>query len=247
LRSDLLKRYPELPEDARESKTDESYADHLSRLISALGALRRKQNPADPFAVLAQLPIPVYVTGAQNDLIADALRDAGKEPRIDFCRWTDDLLGIPTIDSDFQPDPQHPLVYHLFGRIKYPESLVITEDDYFRFLIGMKKNRNFIHHSVGRAFADTGLAFLGFQLDDWNFRIMFRAIMDQEGGRGRRFRYAHVAVQIDPEEGRILEPRGAKSYLESYFHQPAASISIYWGTPDDFARELRKHWAAGAA
>src|SRR5258705_7046422 len=41
-------------------------------------------------------------------------------------------------------------------------------------------------------------------------RVMFRAIMDQEGGRGRRSMYAHVAAQIDPEEGRILEPRGAR-------------------------------------
>jgi hypothetical protein len=48
--------------------------------------------------------------------------------------------------------------------------------------------------------------------------------------------YAHVAAQIDPEEGRILEPRGARAYLQSYFTE--AAINIYWGTPDDFAAEL---------
>ena len=120
---------------------------------------------------------------------------------------------------------------------------MITEDNYFDFLIGMKKNKDFIPAVVKRALADTGLAFLGFQLDDWNFRVMFRAIMDQEGGRGRRSMYAHVAAQIDPEEGRILEPRGARAYLESYFTESA--ISIYWGSPDDFARDLLKRWEAG--
>ena len=246
LRSDLLARYrDELPEELRDRKADELAADHLGKLISTIGSQRRKRLPAEPFAVLARLPVPIYVTAAQNDLIVDALRDAGKEPRVDFCRWHDGLIGFPTIEPDFRPDPQHPLVYHLFGRLHQPESLVLTEDNYFDFLIGMKKNKDFIPGVVKRALADTGLVFLGFQLDDWNFRVMFRAIMDQEGGRGRRSMYAHVAAQIDPEEGRILEPRGARAYLESYFTESA--ISIYWGSPDDFARDLLKRWEAAAA
>ena len=56
--------------------------------------------------------------------------------------------------------------------------------------------------------------------------------------------YAHVAAQIDPEEGRIIEPRAARAYLESYFTESA--ISIYWGSPDDFARDLLKRWEAGS-
>jgi hypothetical protein len=182
LRSDLLERYrDEVPEELRERKSSELPADHLSKLISTIGAQRRKHVPAEPFAVLARLPVPIYVTAAQNDLISDALREVGREPRIDFCRWRDNLIDFPTVDADFRPDPKHPLVYHLFGRLEHPESLVLTEDNYFDFLIGMKKNKDFIPAVVKRALADTGLVFLGFQLDDWNFRVMFRVIMDQEG------------------------------------------------------------------
>jgi SIR2-like domain len=249
LRTDLLNRYhDELPDELREGKENEPPIIHLSKLISTLGAQRRKRDPAEPFAVLARLNLPIYITAAQNDLIADALRDAGKQPRIDLCRWNDELLDLPTIydaEPAFRPDERQPLVYHLFGRFEYPQSLVLTEDDYFDFLIGMKKNKDFIPGVVKRALADTGLAFLGFQLDDWNFRVMFRAIMEQEGGRGRRSRYAHVAAQIDPEEGRILEPRRARTYLESYFTE--AAISIYWGSPSDFARDLLKRWEPRAA
>jgi hypothetical protein len=246
LRSDLLERYhDELPVELRERKPDELPAKHLGKLISALGAQRRKRDPADSFAVLARLPVPIYVTAAQNDLISDALREAGKDPRADFCRWHDDLVGLPALEPDFVPDPQRPLVYHLFGRLEYPESLVLTEDNYFDFLISIKKDKELVPLVVRRALSDAGLIFLGFQLDDWNFRIMFRAIMDQEGGRGRRPLYAHVAAQIDPEEGRVIEPRGARAYLESYFHKPnETQVSIYWGTPDDFARELLKRWEA---
>lgn len=75
---------------------------------------------------------------------------------------------------------------------------------------------------------------------------MFRAIMDQEGGRGLRDKYAHIAAQIDPEEGRIIELDGARDYLERYFTK--AATSIYWGSPDDFTSDLadRRQPAAAA-
>jgi hypothetical protein len=43
-------------------------------------------------------------------------------------------------------------------------------------------------------------------------------------------------VQIDPEEGRLLDPERARRYLESYFQH--ADISIYWGTAEDFVHDL---------
>jgi SIR2-like domain len=127
------------------------------------------------------------------------------------------------------------LVYHLFGRLCELDSLVLTEDDYFDYLIGVTSNKDLIPGVVRRALADTALLFLGFRLEEWNFRVLFRSIMSQEGG-GRRARYAHVAAQLDPEEGRILEPERARKYLESYFHD--SRISIYWGNVEDFAKEL---------
>jgi hypothetical protein len=134
-------------------------------------------------------------------------------------------------------------VYHLFGRLHEPDSLILTEDDYFDYLIGVTSGKDLIPGVVRRALADTALLFLGFQMDDWNFRVLFRSIMSQEG-RGRRRGYAHVAAQIDPEEGRILEPERARRYLERYFQD--ADISIYWGSAEDFMQELQRRWQGGA-
>ena len=94
------------------------------------------------------------------------------------------------------------------------------------------------------ALADTALLFLGFKLDEWSFRVLFRSIMNQEGG-GRRARYAHVAAQIDPEEGRILEPERARRYLETYFQ--GSRMSIYWGSVEDFVTELMRRPSGAAA
>jgi hypothetical protein len=77
--------------------------------------------------------------------------------------------------------------------------------------------------------------FLGFQLDDWAFRVFFRSMMGQQGG-GRRARYTHIAVQVEPDENRNLDPKRARDYLQTYFQ--SAAISIYWGRSDDFLREL---------
>ena len=233
LRKSILERYGHtLPEDGQ--------AHSLGALISSVGAQAREQDPAEPHLVLAGLPFPMFITTEPSSLLDDALSAAGKDPRVEICRWNERVEREPSVyddDPEYWPTAQRPLVYHLFGRISLPDSLVLTEDDYFDYLIGLTSNSDLVPIAVRRALSDTALLFLGFHMDDWNFRVLFRSIMSQEG-RARRGRYAHVAVQIDPEEGRILEPERARRYLESYFQD--ADISIYWGSVEDFIRELQQ-------
>jgi hypothetical protein len=91
--------------------------------------------------------------------------------------------------------------------------------------------------------ADTALLFLGFEIDDWNFRVLFRSIMNQESGNRLRD-YTHIAVQIDPEDGLVLDAGGTREYLESYFQ--GASISIYWGSVEDFMKDLHERTEAAS-
>jgi hypothetical protein len=237
LRHELQTRFTtELTEDLRQPDVS------LDQLIEFIGARRQERDPAEPNKVLAQLPLPIYITTNPDNLIAMALKTAGKKPEVELCPWNEYVEQVNSIydkEPDYRPSPERPLVYHLFGRINEPDSLVLTEDNYFDFLIGVTSNKDLIPSAVRRALADTALLFLGFQLEDWNFRVLFRSIMGQEGG-SRRSRYAHVAVQIDPEEGRILEPERARRYLETYFQ--GADISIYWGSAEDFLRELQQRW-----
>ena len=183
---------------------------------------------------------PIYITTIPSNLLADALVAAGKQPVVELCRWNDDVEQIPSIfdadrEPDYRPTPERPLVYHLFGRLSEPDSLVLTEDDYFDYLIGVTSRNDLIPAVVRRGLADSALLFLGFDLDDWDFRVVFRSLMSQEG-RNRRSKYAHVAAQIDPESSRITEAEGARRYLEEYFGD--ADISIFWGSVADFGREL---------
>ena len=62
---------------------------------------------------------------------------------------------ISDVDPDYKPTPEQPLVYHLFGRLDVEDSLVITEDHYFDYLIGAARNSDSIPAVVRERLAET--------------------------------------------------------------------------------------------
>jgi hypothetical protein len=98
---------------------------------------------------------------------------------------------------------------------------------------------------VRGSLTESSLLFLGFRLDDWTFRVLFRLIMTMEGS-GELRQYSHVGVQVNPDEHSLRDVERARKYLESYFgsHRGGGrsepSIDIYWGSAADFLKELRR-------
>lgn len=219
----------------------------LDKLIEAVGSKWSELFAWEPYSALAQLPLPIYITTSPSSLLENALQKRGKDPQVVLCPWNEHVEQLQTVfdrEAEYFPSAERPLVFHLFGRLDEPDSIVLTEDDYFDFLIGFTGNKEIIPSAIRRALADTSLLFLGFQMDDWNFRVLFRSILSQQGG-GRRDRYAHIAAQIEPEEGRILEPERARRYLENYFSK-GADISLFWGSAEDFMKTLLARWNESA-
>jgi hypothetical protein len=84
--------------------------------------------------------------------------------------------------------------------------------------------------------------FLGFRMDDWSFRVLYRSLMSHEGKKSLED-YFHVAVQISPEENRTLQADRARSYLEKFLARtPVSRLTIFWGNAGDFLRELGARW-----
>lgn len=233
--------HADLPEALR------SGAASLNQLISAVGRERRASNPLDPHRLLAGMPLPIFITANQDSLLEDALTEASKQPHSVLCPWNEFIEQEKTIfdlQGDYEPDPQRPVVFHLFGSWDLPDSVVLTEDHYFDFLIGITGNKALIPEQVRQSLADASLLFLGFQTNEWSFRVIFRSLISQPGAN-RRSRYAHIAAQIEPEDGRILEPIRARRYLEQYFLKGvtiggSTSIDIYWGSPEEFMAEFAR-------
>jgi hypothetical protein len=244
--SEIRQRYAnDLPDELRtDANPDDLFAvtrsddELLDEMLTTVGKKRREANPQDSYKTLARLPFPLYITTNPDNLLVDALKEAGKDPQIELCPWNEYIEQGDSLDKrlpDYRPSVKQPLVFFLFGRLNEPKSLVITEDDYFDYLIGVTGNKDLIPKAVRRSMADTALLFLGFQLEDWNFRVVYRSIIGQQGS-ARRGSYAHVAGQIEPEEGRLLEPERARKYMEQYFQD--SDISLYWGSSEDFLTDL---------
>jgi hypothetical protein len=237
---EIIERYGQLAEtDGVGGDIDQ----HVRRLVSEVGRRERAKNPTDPYRVLASLPFPIYVTANPDNLLADALEEAGKQPVVELSRWNDQADLPPSIwdqEPGYKPTAERPLVYHVFGQLRERQSLVLTEDNFFDFLLRIDKGSFKVPEAITAAWSKNALLFLAFQTDEWHFRVLFHTIMNQPG-RSLGDLKPHVAVQIDPEEGSSLDPRRARKYLEQYF-DVGGHISTYWGSTEKFMRELWFVW-----
>jgi hypothetical protein len=204
------------------------------KIISAVGKLRRKENPDDPFAAVARIEAPVYFTTSWTTLLEDALEEAGRPAVSRFFDWND--VDDEENNEDFgKPSLEKPLVFHLFGKFAQPESLVLSEEDYFVWLRAWIDRRSFYtDKGFGKALTRQPLMFLGYRLDDWDFRVLFQGIKSF-GGSAQLERNTHVAVQIS-RDSVVIEPEVVQDYLESYFQ--ADKVHIYWGESTAFLKQL---------
>lgn len=241
IRSTLQQRFEDLPEALKKPNAS------LLDLLKFCGEKFRSNQEFEQHKVLARLPLPIYITTNYDNMLAEALTEAGRAPEVAICPWSERFYeeSIYDREPDYRPTVERPLVYHLFGHLKNPESMVLTEDDYYEFLIGftMAKKRTpaIIPPLITRAMTDANLLVLGFQLDDWTFRALFRTVMAQQGS-ARRGRYAHVGVQVELDDARNIDTRRARKFVEKYFGD--SEINLYWGKSDDFIGQLARQWDA---
>ena len=244
LREEILKRYQSIiPEDLAQAE----FWTH-SQVLTVLNAIA-VQCWEDPATLihrqLAELRLPIYITTSPDDLLAQALEKRGVKPQVRLCPWwgpTDEEELETKCLYDGEPTEKQPLIYHLYGHLDTPASLVISEDNYFDFLIGFTRQKNHVPPIVRDVLMRTSLLFLGFRTDDWGYRVLFRTLIAQKGAAQFR-ENRHVNTQVEPEEGRLIDTQRARRYLEEIFTKD--NIAIYWGRSEDFMRDLAQQLRAG--
>ena len=229
----------------------------------------------EPHAVLAQLPLPLYITTNYDNYMMEALRRAEdepnikKEPQVVLCLWNKVLRenlepsrfpgGRKVLAHKIEPNSKKPIVFHMHGHIDTEESLVLTEDDYLEFLMNVsndsyknveKQDEMSIPMRIRRAFATTSLLIMGYNLADWDFRVLFHSINRYFPSNVRRFYVVQLepevqgkgdASQVNPDGSRVKEEERMQ-YLKRYYER--LGFNIYFGTCRDFARELHERWQA---
>ncbi|MCP4408950.1 MAG: SIR2 family protein [Gammaproteobacteria bacterium] len=231
-----------LSEDVQAELDEQFDSLNVTRLADGLGYPKFDRGREDPLLVLASFPLPIYLTTSHHYFIEMALQRAGKEPRTMICPWRESVEARPFVanrdgtiafDESHLPSELQPLVYHLHGFDQYPESLVLTEDDYMEFLVGIARdkgrNTDPIPTHIREALVESSLLLLGYHLRSWDFRVLFWGLIKADFKR----RYKSISVQLDPQEV-------DEKYLQNYLSE--ADFDVYRGTVHEYIRELQQGW-----
>jgi hypothetical protein len=170
--------------------------------------------PNDPHGVLAN-----------DDFMFRALESRGKKPVRDFCRWNHSLRVMeeksPFEYPGFTPTKERPVVYHLFGHAELPQSMVLTENDYVDFLIAVSRHPGIFPPIITSYLDDTLLLFMGYDLFDSNFHMLFRYLK-------KIFIARKTLILLN-----TLSPEKIKgqNYIVDYFTQ-YDNIYVYFGNTE---------------
>jgi hypothetical protein len=132
-------------------------------------------SPSPMVRALASMDFPIIITTNYDQLMEQALRDHGKEPRVTVYSADE---NEETIDID-DPSPERPVVYKLHGDIRERVSLVVTDEDYIQFVMRMmttKERCDPIPLSLKEALTESAMLLVGYSLLDYNLRLLFKTL-----------------------------------------------------------------------
>jgi SIR2-like domain len=190
---------------------------------------------------LAQLGLPVYVTTNYDDYLERAVAAvSGVQPNVVLCRWSDRLaIELPPYPKS-DVAAAAPTIFYLHGHMRTPNSILLTEDDYIDFTVSLarrvEKKDPVIPFFVRQALGNTKLLFIGYSLEDWNFRVLMRYLMKQQGVL-QHDRFDSISVQLSDPHLPPARRRRAEEFLEAYL-KTSSSIDVYWGDAEPFLDEL---------
>jgi hypothetical protein len=223
----------------------ENYAmfpkDEIVQMFSDLNAAPDFKEKGEPHRLLADLPLPVYLTTNYDDFMTRALESRNRDAKREICRWNSLTKSEPSrFDDGYQPTVANPVVFHLHGHTGLPASIVLTEDDYFDFLVNVSRDQMVIPERIQQALRETSVLFIGYGLADWNFRVLLQGLSRfMEKG----VRRTHTAVMLPPSiADSEAQRQKAQTYLSDYYEN--IDVKICWATARDFCTELRARWEA---
>jgi hypothetical protein len=211
------------------------YIDELSKL-----KLPNFDDANEPYNILAKLPLPIYVTTNYDDMMEQALMKNKRDVKRDLCKWVKGLEDTsPLAEQGFQPNVANPSVFHLYGYTQTQQSMVMSEDDYFQFLINVSKDPELIPKRIQQAITGTSLMLLGYSLEDWDFRILFHFLAGYLKNSTSR---THVAVQLSPTATDTDIKLRSQAFFDKYFESKSPDIRVSWETTQNFVAMIRDSW-----
>ena len=131
------------------------------------------KEPSPVLRALAELNFLRVITTNYDQLFEDALRAAGKHPRVSI--YTPTLE--PTRDYG-APTAESPVVFKIHGDVDQPETLVVTDEDYIQFVLRMSSKEPYdpVPLKLKADLTEWTTLFVGYSLLDYNLRLLFKAL-----------------------------------------------------------------------
>lgn len=131
------------------------------------------KRPSPALRALAELDFPIIITTNYDQLLEQALVQAGKQPRVSV--YTPKL---ETTVNFLDPTPESPVVFKVHGDVDLPETIVVTDEDYIQFVFRMTNKDQYDPLPLTLKYHLTGWTtlFVGYSLLDYNLRLLFKAL-----------------------------------------------------------------------
>ena len=216
----------------------------LSEAISAAkwGTLSRTLFEDEIHRQLAGLDLPLYLTTNFDNFMTEALQarlDENQKGKVrrEVVPWREKSLDQRNLEP--APTPEAPAVLHLFGTDADLESIVLSEDDHLDYLARISRdNEHFLPENVNSLLARSTLLFLGYGLEDLDFKIITRGLLANIDMK--RWGALKVAVQLESSQPDAAKEKEVVEYFKRYFSE--SKIEIYWGTTLQFMTDLSSRW-----
>lgn len=207
------------------------------------------------WSLLARLALPIYLTTSYHSFMEHALTVYNRRPISAVYCWSDRLERLMQrdyshylVEPDLEPKVAEPLVFHLYGIDEYRDSLVLNEDNFFEYIEHISDDLERIDVDTEKrtglpttvttrlSLSNDSLLLLGYNLNDWDFRVAFHTAVQRLTKRQQEL---SLLVQFEPGFGDDLDDdtkERIRHYLTRYAQ--ANRFGIYWGSVDDFLKQL---------
>ena len=174
---------------------------------------------------LAALPFRLILTTSHDPLMETALRRKEDKSlsvgRYNYKGASRDLM------SESEPSVDSPLLFHLYGHVDEPDSLVLTETQLLEYLTALISKSPPLPRDIKAALTQSKLfLFLGFGLDRWYLRILLH-VLNVLRKRARGFAIENIG-----------RPEGAPSEDAILFYKDF-KLDIYRQDVSEFVQEIR--------
>lgn len=183
---------------------------------------QRFQDDSGLLADLASLPFELIVNTSPGFSAQQAFLEAKPGTVSDYYDRTArarPMLPDPTIET--------PVIYHLYGALEQPSSLILSDSDRLDFIVSVVSDEPPLPPKLKSALRDPerSFLFLGFDLAQWQFRVLLHVLSRDSQRKYKSFAFEpNVALDTETED----------------FYRAGHKIHFVGGDMASFARELRE-------